>query len=88
MKVNIDGKEMEATAIRYRPDSNGEPWTEYLLEDGSSLRFRSVVVSIVRVNNAWTPNGEPVYQWQAQTSTIVISPDHMKQPSIEKPVLQ
>lgn len=74
------------------PTAMVEPWTEYLLEDGTVIRFRATMMSIVRVSNTWTPSGEPVYQWQHQTSTVVVSPDHLKQHAVpveqEKAVVQ
>lgn len=79
MKILVNDTELEATNVRFKPDSNGEPWTEYLLEDGTVIRLRSVLVSVVRAENAWNTNGEPIYHWQHQTSTVVVSPDHLKQ---------
>lgn len=88
MKITINDTEMEAVQVRFKPDSNGEPWTEYQLEDGTVIRFRSVLVSVARVANQWAATGEPMYHWQSQTSTIVLAPDHLMHGKSETKVVE
>ena len=39
-----------------------EPWSEYHLEDGATLRVKIVLLQISRHPDKFTPDGEPVYE--------------------------
>jgi hypothetical protein len=55
-----------------------EPWTEYLLDDGTVVRLKLVVTAAYRVKDQWDPEGNPVY---VLTSTNVVktsSPDNLR----------
>jgi hypothetical protein len=89
MKLKLGDAEVQATQLRFHAGRGGEPWTEYMLEDGAIIRFRAVVSSIVRIDNAWAPNGDPMYQVQSQTVMNVIAPEHLRhQGVVEKAVVQ
>ena len=49
-----------------------EPWSEYILEDGTKIRIRQAVVSIVRLDDKKNINGETVYVFQGQNTMSVI----------------
>jgi hypothetical protein len=46
-KVNFGGKEIDGISLNFK--TLKENWNEYDLEDGTTLKFKSVVSDIVRV---------------------------------------
>jgi hypothetical protein len=58
-KINLGGSIVEGTEIGFR--SSGEHWNEYLLDDGTVLRIKLVVSSVVLIDNMYDAEGEPVY---------------------------
>jgi hypothetical protein len=48
-----------------------EPWGEYVLEDGTKIKSKQAVISIVKLDKK-TPDGTPVYVLQGQTVMSVI----------------
>jgi hypothetical protein len=41
--------------------SSRENWSEYTLADGTTLRFKAIVVEVIRTDQ-YKPDGEPIYQ--------------------------
>ena len=58
-KVLFNGQQHDATLIPVR--SSQEPWSEYLLDDGSVVRLRNVVTEIYRLDDVYDQEGNPVY---------------------------
>jgi hypothetical protein len=50
-----------------------EPWSEYVLEDGTKIKARQTVVNIVKLNQK-NPDGTHVYLLQSQPAMFVIPP--------------
>ena len=46
-----------------------EAWSEYRLADGTILRIKPVVISISRMDETRTPDGQPVYTMR---STLIM----------------
>jgi len=62
-----------------------ERWTELKLEDGSVLRVKPVVMSIVRIDGEYDPQGNPMYAVQGGQAMVVGSaPDHLRRPVATK----
>jgi hypothetical protein len=57
--MTILGKQMEVADVPIV--SMKETFNEYELEDGSTLRVRSVANSILRLEGQFHPDGTPVY---------------------------
>jgi hypothetical protein len=49
-----------------------EPWCEYILEDGTKIRARQAVISIVKIERG-APDGTDLYIMQGQTLMQVIA---------------
>lgn len=63
-----------------------ERWTELRLEDGSVLRIKPVVVSVIRIEGQYDPQGNPMYAVQGgQTMVIGSVPDHLRRGGIKVP---
>ena len=50
-----------------------EPWSEYVLGDGTKIRARQAAVNIVKLEQK-NPDGTPVYLLQSQPMMLVIPP--------------
>jgi hypothetical protein len=56
-----------------------ERWSEIMLEDGSKLRVKPNVVSVIRVEGQWDSDGHPLYAIKSNIiMTVVDSPAHLK----------
>jgi len=58
-------------------DAN-EKWTDVKLEDGSSLRIKSVILGAVRVDGHYDPDGNPMYMIKANQVMTVSAPEHLR----------
>jgi len=60
LKVRLpNGREVEATDVDF--ETVKENWNEYKLEDGTILKFKTVVSSIIRTEDYDPMTGDPVY---------------------------
>jgi hypothetical protein len=48
-----------------------EAWSEYRLADGTILRVKPVMISVTRVDDVESANGEPVYNMKSTLVTDV-----------------
>jgi hypothetical protein len=62
-----------------------ERWTDVKLDDGTSVRIKPVVMSVIRVDGRYDPQGNPMYAVQAGQAMSVSAPEHLrKQPDGSK----
>lgn len=60
-KLQFAGKELDATEVPLKK-ATAEPFADYELEDGSILRIKSVVTSVLRLDGQNNPlDGTPIY---------------------------
>lgn len=77
MKVRLpNGSEVEATNVDF--ETMQEDWNEYKLDDGTVLRFKTVVSSIIRTENYDPMTGDPVYHVRSTNILRVKVPDELK----------
>ena len=74
--INWRGKQVEAISINFK--SIREEWNEYDLEDGSTLRMKTIVSDVVRVPDEYDNENNPVYVVKSTNMLIAKSPDHIK----------
>ena len=56
-----------------------ERWSEYKLEDGTTLRVKHVVSSIVRLDKVYDPEKNPVYVTKGtNVAATVLVPEHLR----------
>jgi hypothetical protein len=70
-KLKVFGKEIDVTEIEIAKADEGS--NHYALEDGSVLRVRHVVNSIVKVDDQTSPIGHPIYMVFSTPVTTVES---------------
>ena len=76
MKIALpDGRKVEATDIDFKTQK--EVWNEYTLEDGSVLKFKTIVSSIIRTED-YDPTGDPIYLIRSTNISRVKVPEDMK----------
>lgn len=67
----VEGEDVSFNALN-------ESWNEYMLEDGTTVRMKTVVKRIVRTER-YNEDGEPVYVVQSQNVLDTRVPDELKQ---------
>ncbi len=76
-KVKVNLPDGPATGEIVQIIETKEPFNEIHLEDGAILKLKTVALKVVRVDEKWDNEGNPVY---AVTSSTVMSvenaPDH------------
>lgn len=77
--VSFRGQPRPATPIKF--DLTDLRLATYQLEDGSVLSIQAVVVSVVRIHDEWTADGDPVYQVRSQPVLTVSVPPALKRKS-------
>lgn len=75
-KVKWQGEEVEGLEVRFK--SVREDWNEYDLEDGSTIRVKLVVSDVIRLNDKYDQEDNPIYVVKSGNMVIVKSPDHLK----------
>ncbi len=77
MKVRLpDGRMIEAMDIDF--ETIKEDWNEYKLEDGTILKFKTIVSSIVRTEEYDPMTGDPVYHVRSTNVLRVKVPEKLK----------
>lgn len=78
-KANIQvGPNQFAEAELMESVSSNEKWSEYTLDDGSTLKLKPAVLEIWRVVDQYDTDGNPKYLIKSQNMMTVYSPDNLK----------
>ncbi|MGI8777311.1 MAG: hypothetical protein ACR2LJ_07960 [Acidimicrobiales bacterium] len=70
-----DGQMHDATELGYR--ATGEYWNEYLLDDGTIVRLKPIVVQVLRIDGVYDEEGTPVYAVKANNVVVSSAPDEL-----------
>ncbi len=86
LKVRLPkGREIEAKDVDF--ETIKEDWNEYKLEDGTVLKFKTIVSSIIRTADHDPMTGDPVYHVRSTNILRVKALEEMKRlPTTKKPV--
>lgn len=57
--LRLLGQDKEVTEVPVV--SANEEWSTYVLEDGTTLKYKTVATSVLRVDGEYNPDGSPVY---------------------------
>ena len=78
----MDGTEVSVT-------ETVERWTEVRLEDGTVLKLKPVVITVIRLDGQYDQQGNPMYAVQGgQTMVIGTVPDHLRRGASKSPKVQ
>lgn len=76
MKIALpDGRKIEATDVDFTTEK--EDWNEYTLVDGSVLKFKTIVTSVIRTEDH-DQTGNPVYLIRSTNVTRVKVSDDVR----------
>ncbi|HKZ42706.1 MAG TPA: hypothetical protein VJ044_17215 [Candidatus Hodarchaeales archaeon] len=75
IKFNFQGQEVWGERISVQ-DSR-ENWSQYLLEDGSTLKMKIVVTEVLRIDGQYDAEGNPVYFVKSANIISVIAPEEL-----------
>ncbi len=78
-KIEFQGKETWGEEVEFETEK--ESWNEYILQDGTRLKMKTVVSDVLRIENAFTPTGDPVYFVNASNVMTAIVPERLKRRS-------
>ncbi len=76
IKINFGGEEVEALPIDI--NQTNEYWNQYLLDDGTVIKMKLVATKVLRVDNKYDLEGNPLYIIQSTNITSVNAPDNLK----------
>jgi hypothetical protein len=76
VKIEFQGREYDAVPVEV--NQANELWNQYLLDDGSVLKLKTVVTSIVRVPEVHDQEGNPVYLVKSGNVVTVTSPEPLR----------
>jgi hypothetical protein len=62
MKIKYQNKEVDATEVEVL--TSDEHWNTFQLADGKVLMYKEVLVSVLRLEGEFNPDGSQVYQFQ------------------------
>ena len=66
--------------------SANEPWTTCILEDGTTLEIRPVIVAVRRSRNRFNDDGSPIYEVKSAILTNATSPKKLYKKAAKKHV--
>jgi hypothetical protein len=77
-----DGKEIDIIEMSFQ--TGAEHWNEYVVNDGSVIRLKTVVTDILKVEGQYDANGNPAY-FVKSSQVISVSPsERARKPSSDK----
>lgn len=71
-----NGRKVEATNIDF--DVEKEDWNKYILKDGSILKFKAVISSVIRTEEYDPNTGNPIYIIQSTNISQVSVPENLR----------
>jgi len=57
---------------------SAENWNEYILEDGTVIKLKPVLTEVLRVENEWAADGNPVYFLKSTQVLSVDAPENLR----------
>jgi len=76
IKMALGTEEVEAVPIDI--NQTNEYWNQYLLDDGTVVKMKLVATKVLRVDNKYDLEGNPLYIIQSTNITSVNAPDDLK----------
>lgn len=71
-----NGRKVEAINVDF--DVEKEDWNKYVLKDGSILKFKAVISSIIRTEDYDHNTGKPIYIIQSTNISQVSVPESLR----------
>jgi hypothetical protein len=72
----VSQREVEGTQVDF--ESVAEPWASYKLSDGSTLKVRTILTAVLRLEGEYDAAGNPIYTVSSQTIVQVNAPKTLR----------
>ena len=69
--IDYQGKKIEGTIVSF--DTIQENWNEYHLTDGTTLKLKTTVIEILRLDGEYNDDGDPIYY--TKNTNMVTTPN-------------
>ena len=79
IQIDFQGKKVWAEVMPVQQSQ--ENWNQYLLSDGSVVRMKTVVTDVLRIENDYDPEGNPIYFIKSANILSVNAPDELRKKS-------
>ena len=76
VQAKLEGKVVDAIELDFK--TKKEEWNEYEVIDGTTIRVKLVTSNIVRVQNRYDDEGNPIYLVKSTNVVGVSVPDNLK----------
>jgi hypothetical protein len=74
-QYNVGGQPVWGEEVPFEPER--EVFNSYILEDGTNIRFKAVVLKFIRLEQ-FDPEGNPIYMVTATNALVADVPDRLK----------
>lgn len=81
---DFQGRKVLGEAVSFT-STGPEAWNTYQLADGTSLKMKLILLNVARLEE-FSPDGTPVYQFQAQQIVTIEAPEKLKKQVEQKKV--
>ena len=75
-KIKLGDQEVMAEEITFEVER--EEWNHYILHDGTTIKLKTVLAEVLRVEGRYAPNGDPLYIVNAQPVVSTNAPENLK----------
>jgi len=76
--IDWQGRKVEAEVLEF--EAKAENWNQYVLEDGTTLKMKVVLLDVARTNE-YNEQGDPIYVIQAHQIVGTSVPANLKRKS-------
>jgi len=76
--IKFQGQDRPGEELEFETAS--EDWNVYQLEDGTELRVRLVAGKVVRLDDAYNAEGDPIYIFQSSNAVSTSVPSKLRRP--------
>lgn len=76
-KVQLPGGKV-VDALEVAVEEATERWTDLKLADGTTIRIKTVVLAVVRLEGEFDAEGQPLYQIKANQIMTASAPEHLR----------
>jgi hypothetical protein len=73
-----DGREIDVIEMPFQ--TGAEHWNEYVVNDGTVIRLKTVVTDVLKVEGQFDASGNPAYYLKSSQVVSVSPSDRAKQP--------
>jgi hypothetical protein len=67
-----------AEGVEVHVDESIERWSEFKMQDGSTIRVKVTLTTAVRVDDQFDQSGNPMYSVNMAPVVVVDAPDHLR----------